>query len=384
MRPTTLPEDAPGSYVDYHPRPYYSPDPLPPEPKLDIPDATHTLVTDTAYRIGRVDGISSMVDFAAVLYTTLIRIEAVESARIEGADVDLQEVAAFHTKQEAGADSKPVRKDLQEVLNYEAALLYGIDYVDGGGDITCELCRHLHELLLDDVRNEADVVGAFRDHMVRLSSPNAATEPFVPPVHTALNGLMESLVAYIQAGGEYHPLVDAALIHYYFETVHPFSDGNGRLGRLLIILYLIDNGYLESPYIYPSAYFNRHKVEYVEKMRAVSEEGAWIEWIDFFVEGLCSQATESYDRTLALKELQSEYAKTYSGSTATDRLARKLLEILYFTANDIIEELDVSRATAYNVIETLEADGVIEETTGAEWGREYKAIEVFDRLASTH
>lgn len=380
MRTKPLPEDAPGRYVDSHPRPYYSPEPLPPEPKLEIPDATHELVTDTAYQIGRVDGISSTVDFAAVLYTTLIRIEAVESARIEGAEVDLQEVAAFHTKHGERDDGKSIRKDLREVLNYEEALLYGIDSIDAGNDITCELLCHLHERLLDDVRNEADVVGAFRDHMVRLSSPTAAAEPFVPPVHTALDELMESLEAYIQTGGQYHPLVDAAIVHYFFETVHPFSDGNGRLGRLLIILYLIDNGYLESPYIYPSAYFNRHKVEYVERMRAVSESGAWIEWIEFFLEGLRSQASGSYDRTLALKDLQSEYEQAYAGTTSTDRFARRLLEIPYFTANDITDALDVSRATAYNVIENLEADGVIEETTGGEWGQEYKAVEVFERF----
>jgi len=380
MRVKMLPEDAPGTYVDYHPRPYYSPEPLPPTPKIEISDETHDLVTDAAYHIGRVDGISSTVDFAAVLYTALIRIEAVESARIEGAEVDLQEVAAFHTKHEDRADSKPIKKDLREALNYETALLYGIDHVDAGGDITRALIFRLHELLLDGVRNEGVVVGGFRDHMVRLNSPNPAKEPFVPPIAAAINGLMESLEAYIEAGGAYHPLVDAAITHYFFETVHPFSDGNGRLGRLVIILYLIDNGYLESPYIYPSAYFNRHKVEYVETMRAVSEEGAWIEWIDFFVGGLRSQAIESYDRTLALKTLQSEYERTYSGKTSTDRFARKLLEIPYFTANDITTELDVSRATAYNVIENLEADGIIEETTGAEWGQEYKAVDVFEQF----
>nr|WP_254268328.1 Fic family protein [Halorussus aquaticus] len=96
---------------------------------------------------------------------------------------------------------------------------------------------------------------------------------------------MQSLESYIQMGGQYHPLIDAAIIHYFFEIVYPFSDGNGRLGRLLIILYLASEGYLESPYIYPSAYFNRHKVEYVERMRAVSEEGAWDEWLTFFLEG---------------------------------------------------------------------------------------------------
>ncbi|RDZ64237.1 Fic family protein [Haloferax sp. Atlit-12N] len=378
MRTKKLPKEAPGTYVEYHPRPYYSPDPLPPEPKIEIPVETHDLVADAAYQIGRVDGISSTVDFAAVLYTTLIRIEAVESARIEGAEVDYQDVAAFHTKHEGNADAEPQSKDLREALNYEDALLYGIEHIERGEEITLELITRLHEMLLDGVRNEGDVVGEFRDHMVRLNSPNPAKDPFVPPSASSLGPLMSSLVEYVEADGEYHPLVDAAIIHYFFETVHPFSDGNGRLGRLIIILYLVDQGYIESPYIYPSAYFNRHKVEYVEKMRAVSEQGEWVEWIDFFLEALRSQAEESYDRTWALKELQTKYETEYSGSTSTDRFARKLLAVPYFTANDIVRELDVSRGTAYNVVENLEDAGLIEEATGADWGQEYKAVEVFN------
>ncbi len=378
MRTKKLPKEAPGKYVEYHPRPYYSPDSLPPEPKIELPDETHDLVADAAYQIGRVDGISSTVDFAAVLYTTLIRIEAVESARIEGAEVDYQDVAAFHTKHEDSADAEPQSKDLREALNYEDALLHGIGHVEGGGKITLNLLKHLHEMLLDGVRNEGDVVGEFRDHMVRLNSPNPANDPFIPPSASSLDRLMSSLVEYVGMDGEYHPLIDAAIIHYFFETVHPFSDGNGRLGRLVIILYLVDQGYIESPYIYPSAYFNRHKVEYVEKMRAVSEQGEWVEWIDFFLEALRSQAEESYDRTWALKELQTKYEADYAGNTSTDRFARKLLEVPYFTAKDIIRELDVSRGTAYNVIDNLEDAGLIEEVTGAEWGQEYKAVEVFD------
>jgi Fic family protein len=191
---------------------------------------------------------------------------------------------------------------------------------------------------------------------------------------------MQSLASYLQMGGQYHPLVDAAIIHYFFETVHPFSDGNGRLGRLLIILYLTSEGYLESPYIYPSAYFNRHKVEYVERMRAVSEEGAWEAWFEFFLEGLRSQAEQSYSRTHQLRELQERYETEYSGSTATDRFARQLLEYPYFTAPDLVEYLDVSRRTAYKVVDELESDGLIEEVTGKERGKEYKAVDVFDIL----
>ncbi|ADD07698.1 Fido domain protein (plasmid) [Natrialba magadii ATCC 43099] len=375
-----LPDNAPGKYVPYHPNPYYSPEPLPVEPKLELSDQTHDLVADAAYQIGRVDGISSTVDFSAVLYTSLIRIEAVESARIEGADVAYQDVEAYHTKHPAGGAGTTIEKDLKEALNYETALTYGLDRIESGTSITLSLIKELHSMLLEDVRNEGDVVGDFRDHMVHPTSPQPGQRPFVPPTPEELTGLMHSLESYIQMGGQYHPLVDAGIIHYFFETVHPFSDGNGRLGRLLIILYLASEGYLESPYIFPSAYFNRHKVEYVERMRAVSEDGAWDEWLTFFLEGLRSQAETSYDRTHRLRDLQERYEKEYPGSTNTDTFARHLLQYPYFKAPDLMGYLDVSRRTAYKVVDDLESDGLIEEVTGKERGKEYKAVEVFDIL----
>ncbi len=375
-----LPDRAPGKYVPYHPNPYYSPEPLPVEPKLEISEQTHNLVANAAYQIGRVDGISSTVGFSAVLYTSLIRIEAVESARIEGADVAYQDVEAYHTRQPAGEAGATIEKDLKEALNYESALTYGLDRIGSGAPITLSLIKTLHSMLLEDVRNEGDVIGNFRDHMVHLTSAQTGQRPFVPPTPEAITGLMQSLESYIQMGGQYHPLVDASIIHYFFETVHPFSDGNGRLGRLLIILYLTSEGYLESPYIYPSAYFNRHKVEYVERMRAVSEKGAWDEWLTFFLEGLRSQAKTSYDRTHRLRDLQERYEKAYPGRTNTEMFARQLLQYPYFRPLDLVEYLDVSRRTAYKIVDDLESDGLIEEVTGKERGKEYKAVEVFDIL----
>ncbi|ELY49071.1 filamentation induced by cAMP protein fic [Natronorubrum bangense JCM 10635] len=375
-----LPDRAPGKYVAYHPNPYYSPEALPIEPKLEISDQTYDLVADAAYQIGRIDGISSTVDFSAVLYTSLIRIEAVESARIEGADVAYQDLEAYHTQHTDGETDTTVEKDLREALNYENALTYGLDRIEGGEWITLSLIKDLHSILLEDVRNDGEVIGDFRDHMVHLASPRSGKRPFVPPTPEALAGLMQSLESYIQMGGQYHPLIDAAIIHYFFETVHPFSDGNGRLGRLLIILYLASEGYLESPYIYPSAYFNRHKVEYVERMRAVSEEGEWEEWLMFFLEGLRSQAEKSYGRTHQLRELQERYETEYSGTTNTDKFARQLLQYPYFRAPDLLEYLDVSRRTAYKIVGNLEEDGLIEEVTGKQRGKEYKAVDVFDIL----
>jgi len=191
---------------------------------------------------------------------------------------------------------------------------------------------------------------------------------------------MDSLEAYIQMDGEYHSLVDLAITHYQLETIHPCSDGNGRLGRILIVLQLHKAGYLSEPYLYPSAYFNRNKQEYVETMRAVSEEGQWRDWIAFFIKGIEEQAKDSYERTFELLELRREYEAQYPNQKTSHKLARELFELPYFTADNITDRFDVSRQTAYNAIEELESDGIVIEVTGKQRNREYKAIDVFDIL----
>jgi len=210
-----LPEDAPGKYVPYHPEPYYSPEPLPIEPKLELPEQTRDLVADAAYQIGRVDGISSTVDFSAVLYTSLIRIEAVESARIEGANVAYQDVEAYHTRHPEGQTDPKIEKRPERGSQLRDRA-YAWAQQNRKQRITNTLTtQNLHSILLEDVRNEGDVVGGFRDHMVHLASPQPGKRPFVPPAPEGLNGLMTSFESYIQMGGQYHPLVDAAIIHYF-------------------------------------------------------------------------------------------------------------------------------------------------------------------------
>ncbi len=167
------------------------------------------------------------------------------------------------------------------------------------------------------------------------------------------------------------------------ERVRNCEDGNGRLGRILIVLQLCAEGYLSEPYLYPSAYFNRNKQEYVEKMRAVSETGNWRDWITFFIEGIEVQARDSYERTQNLMELRRYYEQRYPHQKTSHRLARGVFDMPYFTANDVEEEFDVSRQTAYNAIEELVSDDVLVETTGNQRNQEYKSIDVFDILERT-
>lgn len=374
MKTWNFSDNTPGERVPYGQRSYYKPEPLPPTRELEIDQELSGTISDASFWLGKLSGRSEMVDYPPLLYTSLVRKEAIESAEIEGADVDMDDVYRFET-QRRDNESDPDRiKSVQEVLNYEDAITRGIDVLDTDEPITADLVKSLHETLMRGVRSNTEVIGEYRDTPVHLGS-------FVPPSPGSVPGHVDALLSYVRSGGAYHPLIDIALVHYQFETIHPFGDGNGRLGRVLVTLQLYDEGYLDRPNLYLSEYFNRNKETYVERMRAVSRDGAWEAWLQFFLTGLEQQARESYERTLELHDLQERYEETYGDSKRTDaQLAMRLFERPYLTANNVEEMLDVSGPTAYRAIHSLEDDGVLEEVTGKESHREYRASEIFEIL----
>lgn len=374
-----LPEGAPGTNVPYGRKPYYKPDPLPPDRELSFDEEFYETLSEATFWLGKLGGFSLTVDFAPVVYTSLLRKEAMESSEIEGAEVDYDALYRHETRSGVasngtGAVDDGDKKDVQEVLNYEDALQLGIEKIERGEAISLDLLHSLHETLLTDVpdeRRETDTIGEFKTKPNHLGS-------FLPPVPETVEGLMEALITYIRTGGSYHPLIDIALVHYQFETIHPYGDGNGRLGRLLITLQLDDAGYLEEPNLYLSEYFNRFKSTYVDRMEAVRTRGEWEAWIDFFVTGVRHQAEESLMRSRELRDLQRSYEQEYGGRARADaRLACRLFEQPYLTASLVEELLDVTSPTAYRAIDRLVTDGVLEETTGRERNKEYRAKEIF-------
>lgn len=385
MQKGELAETAPGRLVSYGRESYYRPDPLPPSSDLELDADFYATVADATFWLGKLCGVSLELDFPPILYTSLLRKEAMESAEIEGADVDYNAVYSRETRRldesTAGAvDTTPSRtgtKDTQEVLNYERAVTEGIETLDAGGEITTELLHELHETLLTGVpddRVDTDTIGAYK------STPNHIGD-FLPPIPDAVGGLMDALMTYYRTGGSYHALVDLALFHYQFETIHPYGDGNGRLGRLLITLQLYDAGYLERPNLYLSEYFNRNKATYIGRLQAVRTDGDWEAWLSFFIEGIAKQAEESVTRTLALDELRRRYEDEYGGVSYTkNRLACALFEQPYVTTRTVANRFDVEQSTAYRAISNLVNEGVLEEVTGKERNKEYRAKEIFDIL----
>ncbi|WP_254280736.1 Fic family protein [Haloarcula marina] len=377
MANDTLPDEAPGQYIPYGKRPYYLPDPLPPSQELRFGTEFQQLLQDAIYQLGRLEGIGDESEANPLLYTTMVRREAVESVILEGADIEIEDV--FRSQELS--DSGTAQKDVQEALNYEQTITSGADQLSEGDPITLPLLLDLHRLLMEDVRGHCEHPGEFRAKPMNLPAASSFQEPFVPPGPERIPELMENLLDYCNATSEYHDLVQLGLVHYQFETIHPFEDGNGRLGRILITLQLIQKGYLTRPYLYPSAYFNRNKIEYADRMRTVSETGAWEPWLRFFVEGIRSQAAEAVDRTNELRDLRREYERRFGHEkTAADRLAMRLFKQPYVTSNDVADLLDVTQQTARNAIQELEKQDILIETTGKERYQEFKAVDIFEIL----
>lgn len=379
-----LGDDAPGQLVSYGRRSYYKPDPLPPSRGLHLNDEFYETLSEATFWLGQLSCISRMVDFPAVLYTSLLRKEAMESAEIEGADIDFNALYSYETQAieadstpDSGSSSPHTTKDIYEVLNYERALEEGIDTLDTGGELSIDLLHRLHKLLLTGVpddRVDTDTIGAFK------ITPNHIGD-YLPPVPDAVDGVMEALLTYHRTGGRYHPLIDIALFHYQFETIHPYGDGNGRLGRLLITLQLHEKDYLERPTLYLSEYFNRNKQSYIDRMVQVRKSGDWESWLSFFITGVRHQAEESVIRTIELDDLRRRYEAEYGDSAYTaNQLACWLFEQPYVTASMVAEQFDVERSTAYRAIETLQEQGVLEEVTGQERNREFRATAIFEIL----
>jgi Fic family protein len=371
-------KDAPGKFLDIGSgRECYLPQTLPPTRDLELGGEINEVVSEAMRELGRLDAISQTIDVSAVPFTSLVRREAIESAAIEGADVDVDEVYQYHTVSD---DQQELERDLQEVLNYEKAVYEGIAAIDEAETISIETIHGLHATLLEgSARAETEDVGEFRSGYVRITSANPAQDAFIPCPPSHVETLVKDMQNYLGKGGQYQDLVDLALYQYQFETVHPYEDGNGRLGRLLITLQLYEKGYLSHPYLYPSAYFNRHKEEYVERLEAVRFDGDWEGWVRFFVKGIRQQASEAYHRTLELKELREAYEERYGArQNATQRLALKLFENPYVTASEAQQLLDASKPTVYRAIDALESDGVLTEVTGKQQGKEYKATDIFE------
>jgi Fic family protein len=281
------------------------------------------------------------------------------------------------------------RTDVREARNYITALNDALSFLQTAGSerqsITTELIKSLHEQLLIKGRSDGEdpLPGEFRPGYTAIEAegPHGVGTQirFVPPKPDMVPGLIDDLERFVQQGSDWPDLVDVAIAHYQFETIHPFKDGNGRVGRLLVVLMLVSSGLLHYPMLYLSSDIERHRTEYADRLIAVSEEGAWDEWLLFFLRGIREQAEEVFVRAKLLVDRRKEYESRYADAAkSVRRLSRALFEDPYFTVREASERIDAVYQTANNAIETLETDGVVEEITGNDQNRVFRAAEIMD------
>jgi len=365
--PTTTPK---GTYSAFQP------DPLPPSISTE---ELLTPLAEATQALGRLHGIGPRVGSREILIEPFIRKEALESSQIEGTHATLSDIYAYEAGQEAliGEDRQ---QGTQEVVNYLYALTHGLDAITAGDPITVELLCEMHDRLLSGVRGDEADPGELRTTQNFIgSTPYIQDARYVPPPPNGIPDLLEDLLEYVNQETNLHPLLRIGLTHYQFETIHPFLDGNGRLGRLLISLLLQRDGLLPEPYLYLSSYFNARRSDYVDHLLAVSQHGEWEEWLLFFLRGVQSQADEAHQRANLLVDLREDYQQRYQSERSENilELVMRLFEDPYLDVNTAAEWLDVEYSTANRLIGQLEDDGILEELTGKDRNRFYRASEVF-------
>ncbi len=359
----------------------YLPNPLPPELTWDTALVAQLSVADQV--LGRLAGLGHLLPNPHILIAPLTHREAVLSSQIEGTQATLPELYAY----EAGQLSlfRP-SSDVREVSNYVQALDYGLLRLREL-PVSLRLIRELHEKLLTGVRGEHQTPGEFRRTQNWIGPPgctlNDAT--FVPPPVPEMREALATLEAYLHEPSNLPALVRLALVHYQFETIHPFLDGNGRIGRLMLVLLLCAWEVLPQPLLYLSAFFEAHRDEYYARLLSVSRDGDWSGWLHFFLRGVVDQGQDALRRARHLEELRESYRQRLQ----TSRMAARLLQVVdslfvrpIVSIDQVAEQCTLPRISALRYLETLRELGLVSEITGRERNRLYRADDIYAAVAN--
>jgi len=346
-------------------------------PRLDLPAPTVADLDRASHAVGELAGVGRLVRNPRLLIAPYVRREAVLSSRIEGTRSTLADVYAA----EAGQDRLFATSDVGEVVNYVRALEHGL-----ASPLPLSTCLilELHRILMTGVRGVDHRPGAFRESQNWVGPPGAGIHEatYVPPPVVPMREALDLLERFMHDTAQ-PPLVHAALVHYQFEAIHPFLDGNGRVGRLLIPLLLRERGVLPQPLLYVSAAFERERDEYYERLLRVSTHEDWDGWLRFFLAAVTSQAREAVSDADRLLALEAGYRERLRGSRAgatAQALVDHLFENPYLTARRAVEVLSVTDPTARKAIATLEDNGILREVTGRDYGRRWLAEDVLNAI----
>lgn len=353
----------------------FVPHPLPRLLALE-PDLVYLL--DQASRsVATLSGVGEALLNPHLLIAPFTRREAVLSSRIEGTQASLTDVYVFE------ATGRGDRSDAREVANYVRAMNVGLETLEQL-PVCVRLARELHGVLLEGVRGEDKRPGELRDRQVWIAPPGTPIESarFVPPPAERVADLLTDWERFVNDDQPLPPLIRCALMHYQFETIHPFNDGNGRVGRLLIPLLLIELKVLSSPLLYLSAYFDAHRPEYYDHLYRVSTTGEWHPWLRFFLEGISEQSQDAIQRSRRIRALQETYRQRLHEDHAPAsalRLCDELFVRPVLRRSDVAAVLDMTVAGARNVLDRLVGAGILRSEAGT-YPQLYVAHELLEVL----
>ncbi len=354
----------------------FVPDPLP--PALVWTPALVSALSDADRAVGRLAGEGGRLPSPHVLIRPFVRREAVLSSRIEGTQATLGELLAA----EAGAVVSRSPADLREVANYVVALEYGIKRLLKL-PLSLRLVRELHARLMEGVRGDQATPGEFRRSQNWIGPPGCtlSNATYVPPPPSEMMNCLGAWEKFLHVTN-LPPLVQVGLVHSQFEAIHPFLDGNGRIGRLLITLYLVERGILPTPLLYLSAFFEATRRDYYDRLLAVTERGEWEAWIEYFLNGVAHQAEDALNRAERINTLLEKWRMAVAGSSSKvpAALVDQLAENPYWTIKRLAQRLEVAYTTAQRAMERLESLGILTETTDARRGRVYCATAILKIL----
>jgi Fic family protein len=313
-----------------------------------------------------------------LLINPYIRREAVLSSRIEGTKADLPDL--WLGEVESG-EKRPGAADIQEVKNYVTALEYGIQRLSVL-PLSLRLVREVHAHLMEGVRGDQATPGEFRQsqNWIGQAGSNLADAPYVPPPPDELMPALGKWEEFLQERGSFPDLVQCALVHEQFEAIHPFLDGNGRVGRLLITLFLIERGRLSQPLLYLSSFIESHRQDYYDLLQRVRTHGDWDAWIMFFLTGVKETAQQALRQTTILVDLREGYYKQLLDFPKAANLIDQFFANPYMTVSRAEKALKTSNPTARKAIKTLEKNGILREITGRDWGKVYLASAIADAI----
>lgn len=372
---TPVPSGRAGRYIR-QPTGYraFIPAPLPPDPPLALHGELQSLLSQADRALGRLDGSVLTLPNPDLFVFMYVRKEAVLSSQIEGTQSSLQDLLAA----EAELFNEHMPRDVDEVVNYVRAMRLGLTRL-AELPVSVRLIREIHAELMQGVRGGRLTPGELRrsQNWIGPAGCTLATASFVPPPHEEVPRILGELEKFLHQEDELPPLVKIALAHVQFETIHPFLDGNGRVGRLLITFLLTERGVLHKPVLYLSHYFRRHRQAYYEHLQAVRDRGEWERWLAFFLRGVSEVAGEAAETARRIQLLREQHR-----SAITDRLGRaagnghRVLESLFNRPIVTVADVQTLTGTTYAAANTLVARlaglGVLAEMTGYARNRRFR------------